>query len=175
MEEQIRFCKNCGNSINPGDRFCLKCGQALIAGAPVASGSPIAPTAPAASEAQPPSGAQSPPPPVRIAPALRPGQRFTPVQGAVKKLRNEQIAQQAVVNGTIPLPADPAKIPAPDTIGECMSFDFSFPNPQLNPKASVFSGPADTDALPNERSFRRILGGALIGFVTTFVLSLFIF
>ena len=42
------------------------------------------------------TGGPSPAAP-RVSPTLRPGQLFSPVQGAVKKLRSEQIAEQASV------------------------------------------------------------------------------
>lgn len=194
MEEQIRFCKNCGNKINPGDKFCLRCGQALQTGAPVVA-----------------------------APEQRPGQRFEPVQGAVKKLRSEQIAEETVVPayakqasatdgtasintgqvsaaygtgainpvqvsaavGTVPTNAgqvadEGVRLLASDVPGEYMAADFGgIPKNLANKAADVvrdsLEAKIENDGmLPGENRIMRIFGGAIIGFVASFVIALII-
>ncbi|MCR5402860.1 MAG: zinc ribbon domain-containing protein [Butyrivibrio sp.] len=177
MNGHKTYCTKCGNSTNPGDRFCIKCGQALSLQAGqattsatytrqakeeldnVAASGTSAPEAETetvfaagassveASQGQTQSGGkmttkESSAAASRVSPALMPGQRFFPVQGAVKKLRSEQIAEQASV------PYDPSRT------------SFVFPKPKIHasnmPSPSfgklVSSDPANTTEKADENS-----------------------
>lgn len=85
----VKFCRNCGAPLTPGDRFCGSCGQdvgGMVAGAASVAGASSAPPPPSVSNAPPSPMSQAAPPPFQAAPPpAYPGEPLVGIIPAVSR------------------------------------------------------------------------------------------